>query len=238
MIFGYVGEFGAGKTLNMVHDIMFQMIYFHKKVFSNIPIEFEHEGQHYRAEYVPNGAEFRKGIFKQRNTEIVIDEAGVYMPNFMWNKVPEEVLMQFHEQRHTGCNIYYTTQVNKHAVKRLRDLSFVVNFCYCRRILPLNFHFFIGKRFFHFDPSWNKLYIAKRFKPAFFEGADSVKKYNRYYRGTRTLYPSDSKRVFVAYKTDFIMAGNAFTRKPYDPDAPAKVDQTTPKTPEILLVTH
>ena len=134
MIFGYVGEFGAGKTLNMVFDVMVSMIYFHKHVFSNIPIQFDHENKHYEATYVPDGKEFRKGIFKQRNTEIVIDEAGVYMPNFMWNKVPEQVLMQFHEQRHTGCNVYYTTQVNRHTVKRLRDLSYIVNVCYCRRI--------------------------------------------------------------------------------------------------------
>ena len=239
MIFGYVGEFGAGKTLNMVYDIMFTMIYFHKHVYSNIPIRFIHEGKNYEAQYVPDGKEFRKGIFKQRNTEIVIDEAGVYMPNFMWNKVPEQVLMQFHEQRHTGCNVYYTTQVNKHAVKRLRDLSFIVNYCYLRRILPLHFHFFFRGRYISVDPVWNKLYVIKRFKPAYFEGSmESKKKYERYYRGSRILYPSDAKRVFEAYKTDFIISDNAMLggKRP-DTDESGNVVQTEKKI-DILIAKH
>lgn len=237
MIFGYVGEFGSGKTLNMVYDIMVSMIYFHKHIFSNIPIQFEYEKKHYSAEYVPDGKEFRKGIFKQRNTEIVIDEAGVYMPNFMWNKVPEQVLMQFHEQRHTGCNIFYTTQVNKHAVKRLRDLSFVVNWCFLRRIFPIHFSFFWNNRYISVDPAWNRLYCIKRFKPAFFEGnSESSKRYDRYYRGSRTLYPSESRRVFKAFKTDFIMAGNAFTKKTYDPDAES--DQPKDTKIDILIAKH
>jgi hypothetical protein len=204
MIFGYVGEFGAGKTLNMVFDIMRQMIYWERHVFSNIPIEFYHNGRHYKADFIDDDKVFAKKIFDQRNTDIVVDEAGIYFPNFFWNKIPPKVLMQFHEQRKTGCNFYYTTQVNKHTVKRMRDLSYIIAYCYSYHILPINIHEKIGKFWLNIEAP--KLFVCKYFKPSFFEGnSDSSKRYERYYRGKRTLYPSDSKRVFKAYKTNFLV---------------------------------
>jgi hypothetical protein len=226
MIFGYVGGFGSGKTLNMVFDIMRNMIYHKRHIFSNIPIQFWHKKKFYRADYIGDGKEFRRQVFKQRNTDIVVDEAGIYFPNFMWNKIPEQILMQFHEQRKTGCNFYYTTQVNKHAVKRLRDLSFIISMCTKFRILPIPYieFFLFGKRFVIDVP---KIYVARRFWPAFFEGnMDSAKKWERYYLGTRWLYPSDSRRVFQAYKTNFIVDTSAMMHTDYDPDA--KEEKKTP----------
>jgi hypothetical protein len=236
MIFGYVGVFGGGKTLNMVYDIMYKMIYHDRHIYSNIPIKFtDDEGVHYEAQCVPDGKEFRKGIFKQRNTDIVIDEAELWLPNFMWNKLPPQVMEQFHEQRKTGCNIYYTAQVAKHSVKRLRDLSFVVYRCNCRRILPIRFEWITSyrradglKRFrkHFFDPDWNKIYITKRFLPEYFEGStQSEKKYQRYFLGTRILWPSDSRRVFKAYKTDYMVKGGLIQIKDYDPDEKPKDEE-------------
>jgi len=221
MIFGYVGTFGSGKTLNAVFDLMRNMIYWKRHVFSNIPIEFTHEGKFYRADYIPDGKQFRNQIFKQRNTDIFVDEAGIYFPNFMWNKIPEQVLMQFHEQRKTGCNFYYTTQVNKHTVKRLRDLSFIISLCSAFRILPINFGFFFRGKYVKIAAP--KLFLCRRFFPAYFEGnMDSAKKYQKYYAGSRILYPSDAKRVFLAYKTNFIVDTSAMMRHEYDPETKEK----------------
>lgn len=181
----------------MVFDAMRQMIYYRRHVFSNIPISFTHKGKYYEADYVPTGKEFRKRIFEQRNSIICVDEAAIYFPNFLWNKLPEEVLMAFHEQRKMGCDFYYTSQLAKHAVKRIRDLSYIVSFCYKLRVLS-----FLRGIGIH-TPT---IYVTKRFWPAYFEGnMDSAKKYEKYYAGIRLLYPSDSKRVFDAYKTNFIV---------------------------------
>lgn len=212
MIKAYVGDFGSGKTLNMVWDLMNAM----KRgvhVISNTPIEFYEKSlfgkiRHYKAEFIPNGKEFQKAIAYRQNCIFGIDEAAVYLPNIYWHKLPPEFIVKFAQTRKYRTDFWYTSQGFGMAVKRLRELTHRVLLCYGKRVLPLPYiNFRIGKRKIKLF-GW-KRYITKIFRPEYFYGQPSFKKYERCYLGSRSLWPSQVRRVYKAYNTYYVIDASA-----------------------------
>lgn len=198
MIRAYVGDFGSGKTLNMVWDAMNSM-YRGRHVISNTPIDGYLDPPFKRlhrikAEFIPKGDDFQKALAYRENCLFLIDEAAVFLPNNYWNKLPPELLVKFHQHRKYHCDFWYTTQGFGHALKRLRDLTHLVIQC---------------------RPLWfltSKLFRSKRFNPAYFHGEPTEKKYKRYFWGSRILYPSEIKRIFRVYDTEYVVDMSAMIK--------------------------
>jgi hypothetical protein len=191
MIKAYVGDFGSGKTLNMVWDLI-QAMYRGRHVISNTPIECEFKSfwgkkRKIKAEFIPDGTRFFRALAYRENCIFAIDEVAVYLPNMYWSKLPPELIVKFAQNRKYRTDIYYTTQGFGMGVKRLRDLTHQVLLCRSRRVF-----------------GW-KLFNIKAFKPEFLHGEPTEKKYNRYFLYHRTLYPSQVRVIFKAYNTNYVV---------------------------------
>lgn len=202
MIRGYLGEFGSGKTLNMVWDLIEAMSK-GRHVISNTPIKILWDPPFKKkkwleAEFIPQGDLFQKAVAYREHCIFAIDEAEVYLPNIFWNKMPPELIVKFHQQRKYATHIWYTAQMFGHSVKRLRDLTHIIYACRKRTYSP---RIRLGK--FVIPPL--ELYGVKKFHPAYFHGEPSIKKYKRFYRGSRTLYPSQVRRVYRAFDTNYVV---------------------------------
>jgi hypothetical protein len=198
MIKAYVGDFGSGKTLNMVWDLINAM-YRGRHVISNTPIsiEFDPIFKHKKwckCEFIPRGDEFLNALAYRQNCIFAIDEAAVYLPNIYWSKLPPELIVKFAQNRKYRTDFWYTSQGFGMAVKRLRELTHRVMLCYRRSFFGIN------------------TFLAKNFKPEFFRGDPTLKKYQRYYMGSRILYPSQIKRVFRAYNTNYVVDMSAMMK--------------------------
>jgi len=114
--------FGYGKTLWLVHDVMQEMKK-GRRVISNTPIRFDFNGKHYEAEYVEKRDQFMKKLVTEENVIFVIDEAGLFLPNNYWDKMPFELTAKLMQSRKYQCDFYYTVQRFGHATIKLRDLT-------------------------------------------------------------------------------------------------------------------
>jgi len=210
MIRGYLGEFGSGKTLSMVWDLMMSM-YKGRKVVSNTPIELLYDPiigkkKYIKANFIQEGDKFQWALEHWENCLFAIDEASVYLPSNYWNKMPPGLIVKFAQQRKYRTDFYYTSQIYGHSVKRLRDLTHIVYLCRRKTLFP---GIKIGK---HRILPRIQIFINKKFNPAFMHGEQSKKKYDRYFWGSRTLYPSQVKRVFKAYNTNYVVDMSAMMK--------------------------
>src|SRR4030065_1207807 len=165
MIKAYVGDFGSGKTLNMVHDLILAM-YRGRKVISNTPIRgyydpFAKKKKFIEAEFIAKGDDFLNALAYRENCIFAIDEAAVYLPNIYWHRLPPELIVKFAQNRKYRTDFYYTTQGFGMAVKRLREITHRVNLCH-------------QSRFFF----W-RTYTARLFRPEYFQGSYTKEKYQR-----------------------------------------------------------
>jgi len=219
MIRGYIGDVGSGKTANAVYDCM-RAMYYGKRVISNTPIQGKFDPpfkkMHYvKAQFIPNGRDFLYALAHQENCLFLVDEAAVYLPNFFWNKIPPELIVKFAQNRKYRTDFYYTSQGLGHTVKRLRDLT--------QQIVSCRANFFF---------MW-RILQCRYFDPAFFTGQPTKDKWQRYYRGGRTLWPSQLKRVFATYDTHYVVDSSAmmkvkdFTQPVWD--GKHRINQLTPE---------
>jgi len=214
MIKAYVGDFGSGKTLNMVHDLILAM-YKGRKVIANTPIEgyydpFLKKKKYIKAEFIAKGDDFLNALAYRQNCIFAIDEAAVYLPNIYWHKLPPELIVKFAQNRKYRTDFYYTTQGFGMAVKRLREITHRVNLCHQSRFL-----------------FW-RTFTARTFRPEYFQGQYTKQKYQRCFIKARKLYPSDIRRVFKSYNTNYVVDMSAMMRvkgfKQPDWMKPGKVD--------------
>lgn len=206
MIRGYVGEFGSGKTLNMIWDAV-QAMQRGRKIVTNTPIKIEMDGWWGRkywltAKHIQDADEYFEHLAYDMNCIFLVDEAGVYFPNQFWNKFPPVLIAKLNMQRKFHTDFWYTVPRQGHVVKKMRDLAHVLIKCSKQTIIP---EFRIFRRHF----SGIQIYRARRFSPEYFEGAQNAKKYERYYRGTRTMWPSQVRRAYRAYDTEWIVDASA-----------------------------
>lgn len=223
MIAGYIGAVGAGKTLNMVYDLMEEMRW-GNRVVSNTPIEFDWRGKHYSAEFIRNSEDFKKAMIYEQNCVLAIDEASVFLPNNYWNKIPPEIIAKFAQSRHFAMDMYYTTQGWGHTVKRLRDLTTDAYLCRRRR-----FFGFSGLPVFPFiTKKWNNKYrknqwtlktvdamVFERVKvaPAYFKSsATTYKRLKHMIYRTRRIYPTEARSIYPVYDTRYNITGSALVR--------------------------
>lgn len=215
MIRGYLGEFGSGKTLSAVWDLM-QYMYRGRKVVSNTPIELHYDPflkkkKYIKAIFIQEGDKFQYYLEHYENCIFFIDEASVYLPSTYWNKLPPGLIVKFAQQRKYRTDFFYTTQIYGHSVKRLRDLTHIIYLCRRRTLFPrIHLPWKKNGRWATAGPL--QIFINKKFNPAYMHGEQSQKKYERYYYGTRTLYPSQVKRVFRAYNTNYVVDMSAMMK--------------------------
>lgn len=115
MIKGFFGLPGQGKTYSMVHDILKEAQ--GRTVFSNFHLE------------VPTA---KKVIYLQRPQELIncengivlIDEAGLWMPSFIWKLIPVEVIWQLAQVRKCSLDLWYSAQNPARVVKVLREITY------------------------------------------------------------------------------------------------------------------
>lgn len=189
MIKGYVGQFGMGKTLNMVFDLM-RLIKRGRRVVSNTPIRWTEGKRIYKCDFIDDADEFQQALIYERNCTYAIDEAAIYLPNNYWSKLPPEFIMKFAQTRKYNCDFYYTTQGYGHTIKRLRDLTHEVVKCWKQH--------FLGLRIFP------EVFVSLHYDPIFFgKSITSRDKALQYVWRKRILYPRDYRKVFAAYNTMF-----------------------------------
>jgi len=224
MIRGYLGEFGSGKTLSMVWDLI-QLMYKGRRVISNTPIELNYDPpigrkRYLKAVHIQEGEKFQYALEHWENCTFAIDEAAVYLPSNYWNKMPPGLIVKFAQQRKYRTDFYYTSQIYGHSVKRLRDLTHVVYLCRRKTYIPGIPLPWKNKIKNKDGSAWYRrarlaplqIFINKKFNPAYMHGEQSKKKYDRYYWGTRILYPSQVRRVFRAYNTNYVVDMSAMMK--------------------------
>jgi hypothetical protein len=215
MIRAYVGEFGSGKTANMVWDLMTAMKK-GRKVITNTPIKFWHDPiigkkRLYEAECIAHGDQFLDALAYRENCIFAIDEAAVYLPNIYWSKMPPELIVKFAQQRKYRTDFYFTSQGFGHTVKRLRELTHIVLLCRRKYIFPFpHLRFKLFNKKIHLGPVM--AFQTRAFNPAMFQGAWTQKKYERFHYYTRNLYPSQIRRIFKAYDTEYVVDMSAMMR--------------------------
>jgi hypothetical protein len=183
----------------MVWDLINAM-YRGRKVISNTPIQgtfdpFLKKPKYVKAEFIARGDDFLHALAYRQNCIFAIDEAAVYLPNIYWHKLPPELIVKFAQNRKYRTDFYYTSQGFNMAVKRLREITHRVVRCNPSRWFLLK-----------------KIYVAKTFRPEYFNGQQTVEKYKRFFMYERRLYPSDYKRVFRLYNTNYVVDMSAMMR--------------------------
>lgn len=149
MIRAYVGLFGQGKTLSMVNDAIPHVLA-GRQVFTNTPfqarfwerpslvdfIKGKRARQMMRLPIFLESHQFELALKNERNALFLVDEASIWFSSYQWNNLSPDYIIRFAQARKFGLDIYYTSQLFKHTVKRLRDLTNEVVEC-SHRSYPL-----------------------------------------------------------------------------------------------------
>jgi len=202
MIKGYTGMFGYGKTLWATYEIMQEMRK-GRRVITNTPIKFKAEGKTFEAEYSEDRNDFMRKLVSEEDCLFFIDEAGIFLPNNYWDRMPFELTAKLMQSRKYKCDFYYTVQRFGHATIKLRDLTNILVKCFRRRFLGFFSILFYAVEF---DPELAELKIPFSSPLA-----------KDYIISTKALYPSNYRIVYKAYDTyfkvvDSLLAGEYKTR--------------------------
>jgi hypothetical protein len=218
MTIAYIGKKGAGKTLQMVKDVMEEMKQ-GKRVISNTPIRFKYRGVWLQSITIENPDLFLKAIVNERRAIIAIDEAPTFLPNSLWHKIDVSLIRALSQARHIALDLYYTSQGWGHTVKRLRDLTDWVIECrkasfFIPRFKIIEKFDFIDKRKFKTIVSrpW-KVFTGTTYSPELFNHSFTDPRAKRFFRiAIRKIYPSEAKRLFPCYSTTFLVQGSGLTK--------------------------
>jgi hypothetical protein len=115
MIRGYFGLPGSGKTYAMTRDAINECK--GRVVYTNYDVD------------IPDAAEIIKlkrphELVNVRNGLCLIDEAGLWLPSFIWKRIPEQLIWQLAQVRKNGIDLFYTAQNPARVVKVLREITF------------------------------------------------------------------------------------------------------------------
>lgn len=166
MIRAYVGRVGEGKTLSMINDAILSLDKTDVDVFTNVPfINYNRKGtlDKKRQPYYCSSLELEKVIVNCSNALIVLDEANIVFPSYFWTKLSVDYIRRFSENRKYKMDLYYTTQMFKHVVTRLRDLT--------NEVVKCSKNSFFGLTSFTnicYDPEYfDKLLVSDRIRQQF-----------------------------------------------------------------------
>lgn len=149
MIKAFCGRFGTGKTLSMVGEAYkwlpkgikvvsntaFRYRYFQFKPFKEIlkgdikKLDTWGTWEYKDAEMVYTLDEYFFKFKTYTNTIFCMDEAGIWLDSYKWNKVPDDVYNRFFQIRKVNIHLLYTTQFFNFVVKKLRQMTDVVVEC-------------------------------------------------------------------------------------------------------------
>lgn len=115
MIRGYFGLPGSGKTYSMTRDAIKEAR--GRVVYANYHVDLP------SAEKVV----FLENPYQLKQIEdglLLIDEAGLWLPSFIWKRIPEELIWKLAQIRKCGLDLFYTAQNPARVVKVLREITF------------------------------------------------------------------------------------------------------------------
>lgn len=121
MIRGYFGLPGSGKTYTMTRDVQKEAK--GRRVYANYHVEIPEAEE---VIFLSNPRE----LVKVRDGILLIDEAGLWLPSFIWKRIPEQLIWQLAQVRKLGLDLYYTAQNPARVVKVLREITYESVFCF------------------------------------------------------------------------------------------------------------
>jgi hypothetical protein len=134
---GYVGDYGAGKTYNMVADA-FAAHQRGRRVFSNVTLrDMRVKRDVWSGNWYPVDAETFGASWSQRvttwdeilrldNALVLLDEIGAFgFGSANWDKISKNrrITGPLHQQRKNGIDVWYTSQLNGMVHNQIRDLT-------------------------------------------------------------------------------------------------------------------
>lgn len=209
MIKAYCGDVGSGKTLSVIAELLpwLKMGY---RVVSNIPISSVHPVLAVKEMWA------RKNIFKLVRSEAVcipdigpflneftsaertlffIDEAGAWMDNYSWDRIPPAVYNRFFQHRKYEVHLLYTAQDFLTVAKKLRIMTNEVVECEC---------VIRGPRDKRVPYSTGTPYLLRQigYNPRFFNFSTyTIELEKKYIKYRKFLLPGKLKEVFATYDT-------------------------------------
>lgn len=93
--------------------------------------------------------DFEVALKQETNCLFVIDEASIFFSSYNWSSLSSDYIIRFAQTRKFGVDMFYTSQLYKHTLKRLRDLTNVVVECAFKK-LPLNQNLLVN---IHWNPA-------------------------------------------------------------------------------------
>lgn len=115
MIRGYFGLPGAGKSYLMTKDALRSGR--GRTVYANYHVDIPDAKEVILLE---SPMEF----IKVSNGLLLIDEAGLWLPSFIWQAIPREIIWKLAQIRKFGIDLYYTAQNPARVVKPLREITY------------------------------------------------------------------------------------------------------------------
>lgn len=210
MIKAFCGDVGSGKTLSMVHEVLpWVKRGFH--VVANIPISAQVWKQNsllsilrtnklgqiiqQKAEVVENWSQFFGLFISSTDTIFLMDEAGAWLSNYSWDKVPEEVYNRFFQHRKYNVHLLYTSQDFGFVAKKLRSMTNVVAECEA----PLRWG-----RDKNIPYSQGTPIIVRNvlYKPLYYtQNSYSLESEKKFIKGRRFIFSGGLREAFIAYDT-------------------------------------
>lgn len=115
MIRGYFGLPGSGKTYQMTRDIQNEGR--GKTVYTNYHVQIPSAKE---VIYISRPEE----MINARDGIMLIDEAGLWLPSFIWKRIPEKLIWKLAQVRKSGLDLWYSAQEPARVVKVLREITF------------------------------------------------------------------------------------------------------------------
>lgn len=115
MIRGYFGLPGSGKTYSMVRDATNEVN--GRILYTNFDVDIATAKEVVKIDRPQD-------IVRVKNGLVLVDEAGLWMPSFIWKRIPEQLIWQLAQVRKMGIDLFYTAQDPARVVKILREITF------------------------------------------------------------------------------------------------------------------
>ena len=115
MIRGYFGLPGSGKTFSMTRDAINEAD--GRVVYANYDVKIPTAKEVVKLERPQDLIHIQDGL-------CLVDEAGLWMPSFIWRQIPEDIIWKLAQVRKMGLDLLYTAQDPARVVKVLREITF------------------------------------------------------------------------------------------------------------------
>jgi len=138
MIWALEGAFGSGKTLSMVKFAREFVETGNYNVVTNTPFSarkkttkklFNNKYEPAEIKYIETKEEYYKEFINATHTLFLLDEGGVWLNNYNWKVIPEEVYERFTQVRKADIHFIYTVRHYGFVANKLRMMTDAVIHC-------------------------------------------------------------------------------------------------------------